>query len=647
MPRAVLFIDNGGYAIKALYLPAEAVHIAPTTFTSSSASVVEPKVFLMPNCVGAAPHVGTGIMGDQLASLPHYHGLMVRRPVDRGFIVDGGLQTKLWEHMLQHFAITQESEVDVWLTVPFAAPKAVAQLLWALCTRSFRFGSVTFISSSFLALIADSFGTEASSSGSDTPAYAIPTASEAAGIGALSDKKEGTSVDAAVPRKRTRTAEGSFSSKKGHTEGECGGITAPRQEKGGTAIVVDVGFSGTTVIPYVDYLPVVSSIVRLDVGGKLLTNRLKEFLSFSQVNVMDDTWLINYVRERCCVVSMHPWQSLRSYAELWKGKSRAEVETRLTQERSNALTRRQEVGDHVSRNGECGNEQECKSEGENKTALASLPNTPVRFYLPTIPALLPLGVLEAEMSSRLPKTTAVDASALQHLLLCHERFLVPELLFTPGDVGLDQQGLTQAITEGVFQRGLLQHLVVLLRPQLLKRICVFGGVADTPSLCARLQQEVVSVAPVSRDCCSGEEDEEREANWDGDKTLAAAELSHSHTATPAPRLRCGRVGDEVETILAPPPAVPERLSTAIATATAASAPLAASPRSLQPLIGAFHLLTANPTRVPQHRRECRHQQQWLTQLRELVRKRSTVELQRPSSGRVTVETFQEAMRQAF
>ena len=40
-------------------------------------------------------------------------------------------------------------------------------------------------------------------------------------------------------------------------------------------------------------------VKRVNVGGKLLTNLLKENLSFRQVNVQDCTHLVNQIKEKC------------------------------------------------------------------------------------------------------------------------------------------------------------------------------------------------------------------------------------------------------------------------------------------------------------------------------------------------------------
>ena len=42
---------------------------------------------------------------------------------------------------------------------------------------------------------------------------------------------------------------------------------------------------------------------RIDVGGKLLTNHLKGIVSYRQWNMMDQTYIMDDVKEKCCYVS--------------------------------------------------------------------------------------------------------------------------------------------------------------------------------------------------------------------------------------------------------------------------------------------------------------------------------------------------------
>ncbi|RXG59772.1 Actin-related protein 6 [Armadillidium vulgare] len=47
-----------------------------------------------------------------------------------------------------------------------------------------------------------------------------------------------------------------------------------------------------------------TALCRIDIGGKILTNHLKEIISYRQLNVMDETYVINQVKEDSCFVSL-------------------------------------------------------------------------------------------------------------------------------------------------------------------------------------------------------------------------------------------------------------------------------------------------------------------------------------------------------
>lgn len=73
-------------------------------------------------------------------------------------------------------------------------------------------------------------------------------------------------------------------------------------------IVVDSGYSFTHIIPYVNGNKVKEGIRRIDVGGKLLANHLKEIISYRQLHVMDETYVINQAKEDSCFVSQNFYQ---------------------------------------------------------------------------------------------------------------------------------------------------------------------------------------------------------------------------------------------------------------------------------------------------------------------------------------------------
>ncbi|KAG5220657.1 actin [Salix suchowensis] len=77
-------------------------------------------------------------------------------------------------------------------------------------------------------------------------------------------------------------------------------------------LIVDSGFSYTHVVPLLHGSVVWRAVKRLDVGGKLLTNHLKELVSFRQWNMMDETYIMNDVKESCCYVSVDFRQDLEA-----------------------------------------------------------------------------------------------------------------------------------------------------------------------------------------------------------------------------------------------------------------------------------------------------------------------------------------------
>lgn len=69
-------------------------------------------------------------------------------------------------------------------------------------------------------------------------------------------------------------------------------------------VVVDVGYSYSHVVPIRNGEVIWEHVKRIDVGGKLLTNHLKHLISFRQWNMLDQTYVVNAVREACGYVSM-------------------------------------------------------------------------------------------------------------------------------------------------------------------------------------------------------------------------------------------------------------------------------------------------------------------------------------------------------
>src|SRR5467141_3419340 len=62
-------------------------------------------------------------------------------------------------------------------------------------------------------------------------------------------------------------------------------------------LVVDSGYSHTTITPVYMGRPLQRAIRRLELGGKHLRNYIKEIVSMRQYNMVDETYIINDVKE--------------------------------------------------------------------------------------------------------------------------------------------------------------------------------------------------------------------------------------------------------------------------------------------------------------------------------------------------------------
>ena len=81
------------------------------------------------------------------------------------------------------------------------------------------------------------------------------------------------------------------------------------------------------------------------------------------------------------------------------------------------------------------------------------------------------------------------ACDLQVLALNNERFMVPEVLFQPSDIGLQQIGLPRAIVEAV------EATPPDLHPLLYSNVLCTGGCATCPGFQERLYNELKPLVP--------------------------------------------------------------------------------------------------------------------------------------------------------
>ncbi|KAF6117226.1 actin related protein 6 [Phyllostomus discolor] len=157
-------------------------------------------------------------------------------------------------------------------------------------------------------------------------------------------------------------------------------------------IIVDSGYSFTHIVPYCRSKKKKEAIIRINVGGKLLTNHLKEIISYRQLHVMDETHVINQVKEDVCYVSQ----------DFYKDMDIA------------------------------------KLKGEENTVM-------IDYVLPDF-STIKKGFCKPREEMVL---SGKYKSGEQILRLTNERFAVPEILFNPSDIGIQEMGIPEAIVYSI------------------------------------------------------------------------------------------------------------------------------------------------------------------------------------------------------
>ncbi|EFA06049.2 Actin-related protein 6-like Protein [Tribolium castaneum] len=172
-------------------------------------------------------------------------------------------------------------------------------------------------------------------------------------------------------------------------------------------IIVDSGYSFTHVIPYLEGKKYLKGVRRINVGGKLLTNHLKDIISYRQYHVMEETFVINQVKEDTCYVSQDFKSDLKA-AELPPSKN------------------------HIIRN----------------------------YVLPDFNNIRRGYIQDRDQKDEI-------AENCQILRLNNERFTVPEILFHPSDIGIKSIGIAEAVCKSIFscplsfQKDLAKNIVCI------------------------------------------------------------------------------------------------------------------------------------------------------------------------------------------
>jgi len=246
-------------------------------------------------------------------------------------------------------------------------------------------------------------------------------------------------------------------------------------------LVIDSGFSFTHVVPYFNDLKINYAIKRINIGGKLLTNYLKEVASYRQWNMLEETYLMNVIKERCCYTSLDYLRDL----DITKMKGNL-----------NTIQCEYVLPDYAT----------------NQTG----------YIKPKEPQTTPMQV-EGE----------VKKVEEQILKMNNERIAVPELLFNPSDIGVNQAGIAETIVQSV------ESVHPDLHAALYNNIIVTGGNTKFANFKERLTFELRKLVPEEYEVNFTFPEDPISYAWQGGCKFAVNPNWHRYVVTKAEYLEKG------------------------------------------------------------------------------------------------------------
>jgi len=321
---------------------------------------------IFPNAVAKISGSNKKVVGHEILEITDVSSLNLKRSVDRGYVVNWELQKEVWSHGLKVLLKDMKNTghvAGIVVSEPYMNLPSMQESLRSLLSEEMKFTSVLVMYPATMALFYLGF--------------CVPPAHQSLAMQA------------------------------------------------GAGIVIDVGFSYTHIVPIFDWRPIKGAIKRIDLGGKALTNYMKELVSYRSMNMMKETNLMEHIREKLGFISLDVDKDLKAS----KGKQ-----------------------------------------------------SPFR-----VEWFLPDGVTSKWGHIRDPSQPRGPKDPI--LVVNNERFMVPELLFNPSDIGLEEAGLAEACLQAVLATHPNIHGL------LYSNIHVIGGMAKCPGMKDRLYSELRPLVP--------------------------------------------------------------------------------------------------------------------------------------------------------
>ncbi|CAN4096717.1 unnamed protein product [Withania somnifera] len=318
---------------------------------------------IVPNCMGRPLSSKKWLMADQLLSPDvDLTSATVRRPFDRGYLINPDLQSSLWSHIFSNLLKITPSQSSLLLTEPLFNLPSIQRSLDEIIFEDFNFKALYV---------------------SDSPSLVHLYEASRRPYGLVS--------------------------------------------KAQSSLVVDCGFSFTHTSPVFQNFTLNYAVKRLDLGGKALSNYLKELVSYRSVNLMDESFLMDDVKEELCFVSLDVARDLQIARK--PGKDNL---FRCTYVLPDGIT--------------------------HTKGFLKDPKEPKRYLSLYDKALQQVAGEQNDMDQLKSTGNSVDRNrsngsridlTKNEFGLTNERFLVPEMLFHPADLGLNQAGLAECILRAI------------------------------------------------------------------------------------------------------------------------------------------------------------------------------------------------------
>jgi actin-related protein 6 len=273
-------------------------------------------------------------------------------------------------------------------------------------------------------------------------------------------------------------------------------------------LVIDSGYSHTTITPLYNGTVIQRAIRRIDLGGKHLTNLLKEVVSLRYFDLHQDTKIVNDIKEDVCFVSSNYSTDME---KTWRGNS--------------ATRRKSGLSSPDSLKDDEKDKEEMEVDSPSSTSIQKTDHNPaamVDYVLPDGFRIFqgfsrphdPLNRKRQRPVAEDPTSASTPEDEIS-MTLGSERFSIPEVLFTPSDIGSRQPGIPDAVMQS------LSVLPPALQATLLSNILVVGGNARMKGFVHRIEQEVRMLAPTEYEVNVKTMDNPVTSTWLGGARMAA------------------------------------------------------------------------------------------------------------------------------